>query len=583
MIKYLELRNWRAFSKLILHLGGGTTFLVAENGIGKTSVLRGAAWTLFAPSHIDPRAEVRLNEGGKEATGVVVFSTAEGDLEIERTCRPGGRPSSTLQAQLAGVQVSPEDLPALLARLTGVHHEIACQLGFVHQHALRTDQELFTNVGQFLRHLTGVDDMQASHAGMQKLMRRLSNQATDLGKRKREHDSDTGALEADIQVADKASIALTAALDAALSIEKESHATLALAEQWNEYDLSLLQFQESQRQLNERVSALLGTANLEASKQQTEAEQSAIGELDRGLKARANLHQQLGTQLSDVDAECPLCRQSIDDDQLQRAADYHEHATAEAVAEANQLQAKLAALSTKLSELRALEDERRVLVPPVGPTMARPTIDQLDAEAATENVEDLHGRIAQHKAEQALRLKQLDEARSDKRNEIELIRIRRSEAAATAAVDVLHRSIAHHVRTRIDPLSLALAEGWGQFFVAEGRIDLDAQGRISLVRESGPPLPYEQLSGGQQMLATLTMRLCLVSAATQLGSVWLDEPLEHLDPSNRRRAANLLVQAPRSDPRISQVVATTYEEETARRLAATNSDVDLRYIRAELA
>ena len=39
MIKYLELHNWRVFNKLTLHLDSGTTFVVAENGIGKTSLL----------------------------------------------------------------------------------------------------------------------------------------------------------------------------------------------------------------------------------------------------------------------------------------------------------------------------------------------------------------------------------------------------------------------------------------------------------------------------------------------------------------------------------------------------------------
>lgn len=78
----------------------------------------------------------------------------------------------------------------------------------------------------------------------------------------------------------------------------------------------------------------------------------------------------------------------------------------------------------------------------------------------------------------------------------------------------------------------------------------------------------------------LTMRLTLVAGTTRLGCVWLDEPLEHLDPTNRRRAANLLVHAAQQ-PGINQVLATTYEEETARRLAATDATAELRHVRAD--
>jgi ABC-type lipoprotein export system ATPase subunit len=46
--------------------------------------------------------------------------------------------------------------------------------------------------------------------------------------------------------------------------------------------------------------------------------------------------------------------------------------------------------------------------------------------------------------------------------------------------------------------------------------------------------------------------------------LWLDEPLEHLDPRNRR-IASLLVKAS-EESQTRQIVATTYEEAVARRL-----------------
>ncbi len=47
MIRRLQLRNWRAYENLDLELGPGATFVVASNGIGKTSLVMAAAWGIF--------------------------------------------------------------------------------------------------------------------------------------------------------------------------------------------------------------------------------------------------------------------------------------------------------------------------------------------------------------------------------------------------------------------------------------------------------------------------------------------------------------------------------------------------------
>ena len=47
MIQRLELQNWRAYDRLDLEFGPGATFVVASNGIGKTSLIMAAAWGIF--------------------------------------------------------------------------------------------------------------------------------------------------------------------------------------------------------------------------------------------------------------------------------------------------------------------------------------------------------------------------------------------------------------------------------------------------------------------------------------------------------------------------------------------------------
>ena len=60
MIHRLHLRNWRSYEKLDLSLQPGTTFVVAPNGVGKTSLVYGLAWGMFGVhSGVDPKSSIR--------------------------------------------------------------------------------------------------------------------------------------------------------------------------------------------------------------------------------------------------------------------------------------------------------------------------------------------------------------------------------------------------------------------------------------------------------------------------------------------------------------------------------------------
>ena len=47
MIRRLRIQGWRAFDDVTLELGEGLTFVVADNGVGKTSLVQAASWGLY--------------------------------------------------------------------------------------------------------------------------------------------------------------------------------------------------------------------------------------------------------------------------------------------------------------------------------------------------------------------------------------------------------------------------------------------------------------------------------------------------------------------------------------------------------
>jgi DNA repair exonuclease SbcCD ATPase subunit len=109
-----------------------------------------------------------------------------------------------------------------------------------------------------------------------------------------------------------------------------------------------------------------------------------------------------------------------------------------------------------------------------------------------------------------------------------------------------------------------------------GGLSLSSEGRIT--RKLGSrTLDFGSLSGGEKVWALLLTRLLILGASTSAPFVWLDEPLEHLDPKLRKVVAGTLAKAS-SGAGIRQVIVTTYEAELARQLMEDVPSASLLYV-----
>jgi len=164
------------------------------------------------------------------------------------------------------------------------------------------------------------------------------------------------------------------------------------------------------------------------------------------------------------------------------------------------------------------------------------------------------------------------QARSEKAKATQLFR---REAFATATQAALQETIKTVLATRVEPVATEVTNRWKRIFGERGALQLTPDGELKLVR-GGFEVPFADFSSGEKVVALLTARLLIVSASTKASFMWLDEPLEHLDPSNRRIVASLL--ATSSGP-VRQILVTTYEEPLARRLVEQAPSVHLQYVR----
>ena len=113
MIRRLMLRNWRAYDNLDLELGPGATFVVASNGIGKTSLIMGASWGLFGDaSRVNAVDEIR-GDADRATVGIELRLPSGRDIEVTRSITPKGRVA--LEAKLPNrVITSQSELDDLL-------------------------------------------------------------------------------------------------------------------------------------------------------------------------------------------------------------------------------------------------------------------------------------------------------------------------------------------------------------------------------------------------------------------------------------------------------------------------------------
>jgi DNA repair exonuclease SbcCD ATPase subunit len=322
------------------------------------------------------------------------------------------------------------------------------------------------------------------------------------------------------------------------------------------------------------------------------AEVAAADELDEHRRAAATVDGRLAavraaaTSLHAAGAECPVCRRDLSADDVANAAQRHQQEIGALLDQADTLATRVTAATKRLTDLRALSRRAvRLPEPPadLGDGSGDGTVDDglNDVDAAVFAVEaaaaDAERRDEQAAAARvhrsALAAQVADEERLARETQ-EAVLAHQREAVTGIAAEVMRATADAILAERIDPLAAEVAHRWKRVFGERGSLRLRSDGQLVLVR-GVHEIPFAQFSSGEKVVALLATRLLVLGASTRASYLWLDEPLEHLDPRNRRITASLMTAAGRH---VRQILVTTYEEALARRLAAAAS-AHLRYVR----
>jgi DNA repair exonuclease SbcCD ATPase subunit len=580
MIERLQLTRWRAFERVDISFEQGTTFLVAPNGVGKTSLLLGLTWAIFGEyANVDAKSCVRIGHDSAEAVVTITIGDAR-RLTIHRTVTSTGK--TTVEYDDDGQPVTAAAAEELLAGEFGAPLEVAARLAVI-RGAGKDDGEL--QLHEHLYDAFGVSGLRQAAAAATKLhkeavaARKKLRTATRSQLKDRDQFTDLAAkFKRDLDELVTKRTSLARAVDDAVQARQalsswEAHdaAVTARSAAIDELLASATPLGLAGRNVDELTSAVsvAQTANKLATDQ---AQQSLTEARAQALAAQTALQ-----LLEGHDPSCPTCARPFHGDELATAVAAQNDSLTLAQARIENTHDELSRLADTDQQLATVMSGIAALNQPLAePAVRRPSGDPNAAVAFAQDELRKHDELAGSvNSERDAIVAQLD---NDEALRVAYAAERgawRREALTQAAAAALAGTAERLAKEHIEPLSQQVRWRWKALFGEDG-LQLRPDGTI--VRVVGDRvLPWSQLSGGEQIWARLVASLLVLRSSTTLPFAWLDEPLEHLDPRARRIVATDLATSTRSG-RPAQMIVTTYEHTLARQLAEDLPGTHLRHI-----
>lgn len=579
MIERLELRRWRSFDHVAIDFAPGTTFLVAPNGVGKTSLLLGLTWAMFG-DHSNVPAKTCVRVGHDSAEGTVTLTIGEAHhLTIHRTVTTLNK--ATVSYSDNGATIDEDHAIELLTQEFGAPIEIAARLAVIRGSG-KEDGEL--QLREHLYDAFGVSGLRRAAATAGRLhkdavaARKKLRSASSTQLKNREQLVELVAkLTSDLEALNTRRRLLAAAVEDATQTQQAVAA-------WIAHDSDLAERARAIEELLTAQSLGLEGRTLDELRRSLFAEKASIRlSMEQAQIASTEARAQsiaASSALSLLDGHdpsCPTCTRPFHGNELAAALQAQRDSLASATERIAAADATVQSLRTREAQLEALSRSADALNQPIPePTVERPAGDVVfTAEAARDQLrehDEQSGSLNSERNSVAARLDNDDELQAA--FAAERVAWRR-EALAQASATTLTAIAERLAQEQIEPLSQQVRWRWKALFGEDG-LQLRPDGTI--VRVVGDrELPWNLLSSGEQLWARLVASLLILRSSTTLPFAWLDEPLEHLDPRARRIVATDLATCTQSG-RPAQMIVTTYEHTLAHQLAQDVPNTHLRHI-----
>lgn len=591
MIRRVRLEYWRSYESLDLELKPGTTFVVAPNGVGKTSLMLALAWAIFG-DHSATDAKSCIRVGADEARVEVELVLPDGRcLTIERRVRRRGR--GEVRGNVDGQNLDDAEVASTLKQAFGVELSVAARLALMlggGQRALSDELDLESH----LHHVFGVTNLIATTVLARKAAKDAERKRVAVRALAKERMADREKTEQELATLKEEldqQRARARELEPELQhIERQrriAHDHATYVSRREEFDSEIQAVLQRAGELIEQPATLTqddALQRLHEARDEAERlvrDQSELRATAEGTIAASKESLEL---LSGATARCPACLQEIDEEQLVSACAKHQQRIRSATDSAQQHSAVEALLHAKISSLVKVIARFQAIRPPPPPSTSLSALErEANLEATHAEKVEAQKRIHHEIGGLETRIRRLSaDLRSDDEvaeSQRELYLAYRREGLALAAAEAFERLSRQVSEQLIEPVANEVRRRWRRLFSGDG-LTLRPDGKIVRL-VGGEELAWDTLSGGERIWAHIITHLLVVTSFTRLPFVWFDEPLEHLDPVLRRSVAAMLANAT-TQGRPKQLLVTTYENALVAQLASDTETASVVNVRSAI-
>jgi DNA repair exonuclease SbcCD ATPase subunit len=573
MIRSIRLLNWRSYVDATIDLDRRVVFFVAPNGVGKTSVYEAARCCLFGFPKANAGRAVRA--GAKRAEISMELALGDSTVVVTRTLTAGGR--TDFSADHDGHSLDETAFRALLQHTWAADTALLDRLVFGDSDLRSATSTRPLPVRQHLAELLGVTPLLEAAA----VLRSAESQAASVVSTMRTEAATSATAiskaQATLAGAEKSQAQLQRERQDVYQRIADAEAGVRAADAWEAYRSEATLYNDALATLIAEMSEALTiavddpTEALDAARQGAERELTEARDAAAAAGRSAALAATAAELLANVPEVCPTCLRPLSDEECAVALQAHGATTAAA-----ETQTERANEATGLAEhqlrtigefTRRLDRLQRPSPPPCEDPGAAPAVALAELRITDS---DLAERLGEVRASLAAATASLSAAQEQAETAAMLQRAASEELLLGTMASICEAVANHYLNERIEPLQADIEHRWKLIFGTEGLL-LDPSGNVRL-RRGDLELDVEDMSGGERAVAGVIVRLLVAAAATHIPTIWFDEPLEHLDPRRRVGIAQSLAAAAAAGT-IDQIVATTYEEGIARRLALAAPDV----------
>lgn len=608
MIRRVEMTNWRAYDQQNVSFGPGLTFIVGANGSGKTSILEAIGYGLTGePSVVEDRALLLRRE--TELATVRLEVELDGQaycIERSQSAKKAEQAYLSLSGDRQALASSHKRVTAKIEELSGVSADFLRRIVYMAEgDVARFLQKPPTEAlkGQ-IRQVLGITQIDELLASVQLAQKGLDTRAKDL-------TAQLSKLE-ELGIREEESFgerlgALQEQRQAALADLRQAQGAISRHQTENEHLLRLLPLLDrlqrtfglvwpaapkpDRERWEKPVRDLL--ANLEQELAESKAKaieaQQALARLEGELGAVRRVQEVIEAyRCSDDAVPCPVCGKPMYAAERQRAVENVQRSIE-----------RLAELSkAREAEVRQwAERQRHLEAAAVAAREANSFIEHsslatLDREAPLPSLyEAAAERTAGYESERAVleaRARDKEKALSAAEAELaafagavawlrrqgyatreqaidQLVAIEVRLLSLRAAAQAAQRVLAQQQNADLTPLLGQIAALWSAFAgEADWKVELDPRAMPVLSDAQDRRFDISQLSGGEKTALMVILHTLIAHHFSSIRFLLIDEPLEHLDPVNRRSLIRFLVDA--AHQRLfDQAIVTTFEESLIRR------------------